>query len=271
MRTIPIDYAQKPLKQIDETLASVEHNYNSRILLAIESGSRAWGFPSPDSDYDCRFVYVRRLSDHLSPWIPRDVIETPLVGDMDVNGWDLGKALKLMLKGNAVIVEWLMSPIVYKGNSQFRSELLALANAHTDRAAIGKHYLHLGLRQRNTYFADGKDAALKKIFYALRPAAALRWMRLHPASQFPPMHFPTLLDQCDPPDQIVPIVTDMLARKALTNELGAGQLPEPIRRFIDAEFESAGLTFGKTSVCVSNEARSDASKLYAKWVITSPA
>lgn len=97
MRTIPIDYAQMPLMQIDETLASIEHHYNSRILLAIESGSRAWGFPSPDSDYDCRFVYVRRLSDYLSPWIPRDVIEMPLVGDMDVNGWDLGKALKLML------------------------------------------------------------------------------------------------------------------------------------------------------------------------------
>lgn len=190
---------------------------------------------------------------------------------MDVNGWDLGKALKLMLKGNAVIIEWLMSPIVYRGDPYFRSELLALTNTHTNRDAIGRHYLHLGLRQRNTYFADGKDVALKKIFYALRPAAALRWMRVHPESKFPPMHFPTLLDQCDPPVEVVPTVADLLARKALTKELGAGQLPEPIRSFIDVEFESADSTFGRKLAAVSQEARSDASNFYAKWVTTAVA
>jgi hypothetical protein len=80
--------------------------------LAIESGSRAWGFPSPDSDYDCRFIFVRPIEDYLSPWQRRDVIETPLEGDFDVNGWELGKAIRLLAKGNAVIIEWLMSPIV---------------------------------------------------------------------------------------------------------------------------------------------------------------
>ncbi len=189
-----------------------------------------------------------------------------MIGDMDVNGWDLGKALKLMLKGNAVIIEWLMSPIVYRGDPQFRSEVLSLANAHTDREAINRHYLHLGLRQRNTYFAEGKDVALKKIFYALRPAAALRWMRLHPSYKLPPMHFPTLMKECDPPGETVSIVEDLLARKALTTELGTGQLPEPIRRFIDSEFESANLTFGQTSMSVSPKARSDVSQFFAKWV-----
>ncbi|MFE3443732.1 DNA polymerase beta superfamily protein [Nocardia sp. NPDC059180] len=86
------------------------------MRLAIESGSRAWGFPSPDSDYDCRFLYVASLDTYLSPWRTRDVIETPLVGLLDVNGWDLGKALRLLVKGNAVLIEWLQSPIVYRGD-----------------------------------------------------------------------------------------------------------------------------------------------------------
>ena len=266
LRTIPIGYAIEPLSQVDALLASVERDHHAKILIAIESGSRAWGFPSPDSDYDCRFIYVRWLTDYLSPWTPRDVIETPMIGDMDVNGWDLGKALKLMLKGNAVIIEWLMSPIIYRGDPEFRNEMLSLANAHTDREAIGRHYLHLGLRQRNTYFADGKDIALKKLFYALRPAAALRWMRLHPTLMLPPMHFPTLLTQCDPPAPLVPIVEDLLARKALTKELGTGDLPEPVRHFIDSEFDLAASARTQAPTGASQEARLAVSQFYAKWV-----
>ncbi len=71
----------------------------------MESGSRAWGLPSPDGDDDCRFFFVRPVDHHISPWPRRDVIETPLEGDLDVNGWDLGKALELMLEGNAVTIE----------------------------------------------------------------------------------------------------------------------------------------------------------------------
>ena len=85
-----------------------------------------------------------------------------------------------MLKGNAVILEWLRSPLVYRGDPVFRDALLNLAARHVDRRAVARHYLHLGQRQRRTYFGDGKSAAVKKLFYALRPAAALRWMRAHP-------------------------------------------------------------------------------------------
>jgi predicted nucleotidyltransferase len=84
-----------------------------RILFAIESGSRAWGFPSPDSDYDCRFIYVRPIEDHLKLAAERDVIEFPIEGEIDTGGWDLRKALLLALKGNAVIGEWVHSPHVY--------------------------------------------------------------------------------------------------------------------------------------------------------------
>jgi hypothetical protein len=90
---------------IDARLEAIRRKHGVTIPLAIESGSRAWGFPSPDSDYDCRFVFIRPIEHYLTPWPDRDVIETPIEGDLDANGWDLGKALTLMLKGNAVIIE----------------------------------------------------------------------------------------------------------------------------------------------------------------------
>ncbi|WP_454965739.1 nucleotidyltransferase domain-containing protein [Arachnia propionica] len=83
------------VERIQARLDEVERDHGVRVLWAVESGSRAWGFPSPDSDYDCRFFYVRRHDDYLSPWRPRDVIETPLDDVLDVNGWDLIKAIRL--------------------------------------------------------------------------------------------------------------------------------------------------------------------------------
>ncbi|MFW8587429.1 DNA polymerase beta superfamily protein [Rhizobium beringeri] len=108
--------------EIRSRLASVREQ-GIRIGFAIESGSRAWGFPSPDSDYDCRFVYIRPVEHHLALVSARDVIEFPIIGDIDTGGWDLRKALRLALKGNAVVVEWLKSPIAYEEEAGFRSRL----------------------------------------------------------------------------------------------------------------------------------------------------
>ena len=266
LRTIPDSFAQGPLAQIDQMLDTIQRDQRVAIPLAIESGSRAWGFPSPDSDYDCRFVYVRSPDQYLSPWVPRDVIETPLVGDMDLNGWDLGKALMLMLKGNAVIIEWLRSPIIYRGSAAFREDFLSLAERHCKRELIARHYLHLGLRQRNTYFSDAKAVALKKIFYALRPAAALRWMRLNGDAPLPPMHFPTLMSECDPPEDVAAIVSELMARKAETKELGTGTLPEPVRAFIDAEFEAAAEAFERVSARVTPNTKAETESFFRGWV-----
>jgi predicted nucleotidyltransferase len=159
---------------IDALLDRIADEHKVFLPLAIESGSRAWGFSSPDSDYDCRFVFVRRIAEHITPWPARDVIEFPPEDDLDANGWDLGKALRLLLKGNAVIVEWLRSPVVYRGQAWFRDGFLEFARHAATREAIGRHYLHLGERQRRVYFGDGTSVAQKKIFYALRPAATLR-------------------------------------------------------------------------------------------------
>jgi hypothetical protein len=256
--------------QIDARLDRVAAEEGATLLLAIESGSRAWGFPSPDSDYDCRFLFVRSIDDYLSPWPKRDVIETPLDKIYDVNGWELGKALKLLLKGNAVVIEWLSSPVVYRGEPAFRDAFLTLARAHADRQMIGRHYLHLGERQRRVYFPDGMTVPLKKLFYALRPAAALRWLWLHPDAAVAPMHFPTLMAECDPPAGVQAIVDELLALKAVTHELGDGPLPAPIAAFMDAEFERGRGLFETGFVAVSAEAREAAASFFRSTLRSLP-
>jgi uncharacterized protein len=266
LRHIPASFPEPTVAEIDARLDEICAVDAIRIPWAIESGSRAWGFPSPDSDFDCRFVFVRPIDQHLSPWLRRDVIETPLVGELDVNGWDLAKALKLLLKGNAVIIEWLRSPIIYRGESWFRDGLLAFANRFADRNLIAKHYLHLGERQRRVYFADGTNVPQKKIFYALRPAATLRWLRLHPDAAIAPMHFPTLMSECEPSDELATLVANLIERKSITRELGAEPLPAPIARFIDEEFDLARANFASRSEPASADARTEAEDLYRDLV-----
>lgn len=267
MRAIPADMDAAAVAAVDQRLDEIVRDHDVTIALAIESGSRAWGFPSPDSDYDCRFIFVRPVEQLLSPWVRRDVIETPLDGDLDVNGWDLGKALKLLLKGNAVVVEWLRSPIAYRGDEAFRDRLLEFAARFADRRRIARHYLHLGERQRRTYFGDGTDVALKKLFYAVRPAAALRWLRLHDEVAVPPMHFPTLIAESDPPAEIVDLIGDLIERKATTRELGAAPVPAAITRFLDQEFLAAHEAFEGVRLLPSPEATAEAETLYRRIVV----
>ncbi len=168
MRAVPEDLDPAVVAEIDGRLARLQSDLGVTIPWAIESGSRAWGFPSPDSDYDCRFLYVRRRDDYLSLWPSRDVIETPLDKVFDVNGWDLAKTVRLAVNGNATVGEWLRSPIVYAGDEAFRDRLLAFVASVADRGRIGRHYLHVAARQYE------REITLKRFFYVLRTAASLR-------------------------------------------------------------------------------------------------
>lgn len=253
---------RETVAKIDARLAAIRRDQHVIIPLAIESGSRAWGFPSPDSDYDCRFIFIRRVDDYLSLFAPRDVIETPLDGTLDVNGWDLAKSLKLLLKGNAVVIEWLTSPILYSCDPWFRDEFLALARRVAVRDLVARHYLHLGERQRRTYFADSKQVPLKKLFYALRPASALRWLRYHPDAAVAPMHFPTLLAECDTPGDVREIVLDLLRMKEATREIGTGELPRSIAQFIDSEFALARDLYAGAACRIGEDARADAQHFF---------
>jgi predicted nucleotidyltransferase len=262
LRSIPPEMDGEKVALIDALLDRIANEYKVFLPLAIESGSRAWGFSSPDSDYDCRFVFVRPSADHLTPWPARDVIEFPPEDDLDANGWDLGKALRLLLKGNAVIVEWLRSPVIYRGQAWFRDGFLEFARQAATREAIGRHYLHLGERQRRVYFGDGTSVAQKKIFYALRPAATLRWLRMRPTEAVAPMHFPTLMEECDPPAELRGEVSDLMSRKFKTRELGTAALPPAVANFIDSEFELARASFESGQARAPEEVVAQAAQFY---------
>jgi uncharacterized protein len=234
----PDQIPQDSWDQVQARLDDVVADHDVTILWAIESGSRAWGFPSPDSDFDCRFVYVRPLFEQIRLDPHRDVIETPLTPILDVNGWDLSKALKLLLKGNAVILEWLASPIVYRGDEAFRDDVLALADQVADRCLIMRHYAHLCARQWERH-GDGREVRLKKLFYALRPAMSLRWLAQNSGKAVPPMSFLDTIDQCDLPALLKVRIEELIAQKARTREMGEGKAPEELCRFIDEELEQA--------------------------------
>ena len=239
MRHLTPDLDPDVVRQIDARLAGVVEEHGVAVPWAIESGSRAWGFPSPDSDYDCRFFFVRHRDDYLDPWPPRDVIETPLDPVLDVNGWDLVKAVRLVANGNATVSEWLRSPIVYSGEPAFRDALRAVCDSLLDRQLVGRHYLHVGEGQwARSGAPDGGDVVLKRVFYALRPAAALHWMRVH-GSATPPMNLRELFAAAPPPAQVVEAVERMVAAKAVTRELGKGRVDPGVADWVTRQFADA--------------------------------
>jgi predicted nucleotidyltransferase len=219
-------------------LDKIELNGNLQILFAIESGSRAWGFPSPDSDYDVRFVYARPIDWYLTLAPGRDVHELPIDDVLDINGWDIKKALGLLLKPNPVMLEWLSSPIRYIWNEDICQQLIEFSKKVTHGPACLNHYLHLGGRQWDIYI-DGNDVVnLKKYFYIVRPAMAIRWMRLHPEI-IPPMNFQELLAEIDLNDDLTNALNELLLAKSRSKEIGKAPRVALIDAFITKEFDWA--------------------------------
>ncbi|WP_237152625.1 nucleotidyltransferase domain-containing protein [Oryzibacter oryziterrae] len=230
-RRLPADFDPAVVTAIDARLARIADNRGARLLMAIESGSRAWGFPSPDSDYDCRFLYVRPAREYASLVPLRDVIEFPLEGDLDVNGWDLRKALKLALKGNAVIVEWATAPIRYCDPDGFQARLASLLEHIVDPRLAARHYA--GLISTGLGHVDiGAPFPLKKLFYLLRPIAALMWMRDRGWKKLPPMRFQDLVGDIELSGEECRAIEDLLAAKSATRELGTGCVPQALTALI---------------------------------------
>lgn len=175
---------------IEDELRKIEQRENVRILLAVESGSRAWGFASPDSDYDVRFIYVRPQNEYLRLDPHRDVIELPIDDVLDINGWDLYKTLQLLHKSNPTLFEWFSSPIVYM-ETDFAGQFRGMMNScfSTKRSLL--HYLNMAERNYHEFLC-GDMVKAKKYFYVLRPILACRWILAEGTP--PPMLFASLAD-----------------------------------------------------------------------------
>lgn len=227
--------------RILEELRALEARHDVRILFAIESGSRAWGFPSPDSDYDARFVYARRPDWYLSLEPGRDVIELPIDGELDINGWDLKKALNLLLKPNPVLLEWMLSPIRYVWHETACGPIREFADRIAHGPACHHHYLHLGESSWNRHIADRGEVNLKKYFYVVRPVAALRWVRMYP-DRIPPMNFQQMLEGLDLSSGLVNALAELLEAKSRSKEIGLARRVTVIDDFIESELALARAT-----------------------------
>lgn len=216
---------------IQSKLAALEAEHDVRILFAIESGSRAWGFPSPDSDYDVRFVYAQRPDWYLSIEPGRDVIELPIEGDWDINGWDIRKALGLLIKPNPVLLEWLSSPIRYRWDAAVCARLIRFAGKTTFGAACLHHYRNLAVKQWDRHVGDRAEVSLKTYFYILRPALAMSWIRQNPTAQ-PPMNLQALVEGQDLDAALVDHIEQLLVLKSAAKEIGRGPRMPLIDAFI---------------------------------------
>ncbi|MDP7412449.1 MAG: nucleotidyltransferase domain-containing protein [SAR202 cluster bacterium] len=199
---------------INTWLADIEAEEDVTIVYACESGSRAWGFPSADSDYDVRFIYLHRIEWYLSISAGRDVIERPISGLLDVNGWDLKKALQLYRKSNPVLFEWLNSPIVYRDTHSVAEKLRDLSSDYYSSTAGAYHYLQMAQGNAKDLVRGG-GVRIKKYFYVLRPLLAVNWIKQ--GRGVVPTEFDALVDR---------IVTSSTLRFEIEKPVAAKRLGE---------------------------------------------
>lgn len=223
--------------QILAALADIERTENVTVLFAVESGSRAWGHASPDSDWDVRFIYARPVDWFLQVSPGRDVIERQLPGDLDLSGWDMRKTLGLLLRGNCTLREWIRSPIVYVDGTGIMRDVRALAASIPARRAALHHYRSLATIVVHRYLS-AETVNLKKYLYAVRPALALRWLREHPDG-YPPMDVPMLRVQVTLSSDEQGALEAILAAKAMASEVGTGRRVAVLDAMIATELELA--------------------------------
>ncbi|SEW50543.1 nucleotidyltransferase domain-containing protein [Chitinophaga arvensicola] len=204
------DTILQKIKELEE-----EHQVN--VLYACESGSRAWGFASPDSDFDVRYIYARHRDSYLSITEPRDVIELPVDEVLDVSGWDIRKGLQLFLKSNAPLYEWLQSPIVYKEETDFKQTLNGLMEKYFSPRSGCHHYLSMAYNVF-TNELQGTEIKLKKYFYVLRPMLACQWILA--GKGVPPMELAPLRTLITDP-AIQAAIDKLLEQKAQADEQAA--------------------------------------------------
>jgi len=219
---------------IRQSLETVERAEGVIVLLAVESGSRAWGFPSTDSDYDVRFIYIRRPEWYLSIDLEsrRDVIEQPLADDIDLSGWDIRKALKLFHKSNPPLLEWLQCPIVYRERFSFANRLRALLPEFYSPKSSFYHYLHMAKGNLREYL-QGDTVWRKKYFYVLRPLLAMRWIDQGRGPV--PIEFQKLVDATFDDPTVLNAIGNLVSAKRAGAELDRGPRIAALSDFIEKE------------------------------------
>lgn len=253
--------------EILKRLAAAEIEHNVKILYACESGSRAWGFASPDSDYDVRFIYAHAPEWYLDYRVERkrDVIEYPIVDEIDCGGWDVRKALYLFTRTNGALLEWLKSPIVYRESGPLADGLRELEGRAANRRALCYHYSHMARGNAREYLLKDQ-ARLKKYFYVLRPLLAIRYIEAFDAP--PPIEFESLVERVAP-EVLKPAIQKLLVMKKAASELGLGPPIPEINDFIASETKRHGNSFsgqGRPDLLDSDAIRTELNALFRRAI-----
>ncbi|UXY15463.1 nucleotidyltransferase domain-containing protein [Chitiniphilus purpureus] len=237
----PVHFAHPIAPAIRErvmgALAMIEARHDVRVLFACESGSRGWGFASPDSDYDVRFVYVHRPDWYLRVASQRDVIELPIDDELDISGWELRKALQLLARANPTLFEWLDSPVVYRAEANWVMQVRALAPAFFSPRKARWHYLAMA-RKNHREHLRGETVRLKKYLYVLRPLLAAQWV--DEGRGMPPMRFAELAEALLDDTALRTELNRLLALKMAAGEAEYGPRFPLIHDWIEMRLARAG-------------------------------
>ncbi len=216
-------------EQVKKVISDFEEEQNIRVLYACESGSRAWGFASPDSDYDIRFIYAHSKDWYLRLEDKTDFIDTFLPGDLDLSGWDLAKTLRLFSTCNLSLNEWLGSPVKYYGVKNFNDELQGFIPEFFNPKKAMHHYLSMAKK----VYAQNNDKGLigiKKFFYVIRPLFCCAWIERE--NNMPPTEFQTMLEEGLAPNEIVSQIVEIRTRKETAIEGHKIEIDASIQQWI---------------------------------------
>lgn len=244
---------------ITDKLKEIEKSENVKILHAVESGSRAWGFESPDSDFDVRFIYVRRIDDYLKLQDTKDFIDWELNEVLDINGWDLKKALQHFHKSNATLFEWSNSPVVYYTTKEW-AEIYKTASDYFACKSSMYHYYGTANKNYHSYLMEDM-VKYKKYFYVLRPILACKWIE---KKKTPP---PVLFDELKKETlekEMCPVVEELLKKKVKMSESDKAPKIDELNLYIENRLEY----YKKLLENMEDDRKSDWEKLNGLFVET---
>lgn len=225
------------LVRAELTRLEVEHSIS--VIFAVEAGSRAWGFESSDSDYDVRFVYKHPPNWYTSVREKRDVIEERSMS-LDIDGWDVRKAFRLMMKGNPPLHEWIHSPTFYSVRRDYDS-LKTAAQALWQPLSSVHHYTGMAWRNYRQYIRGVERPKRKKYLYVIRPILAAEFVLMN--EMRPPVRFDELLAWAETRQS--PILSaatadeidNLLAEKMRGDELGESEHLPLVDQWLEGTFD----------------------------------
>ncbi|MET0638139.1 MAG: nucleotidyltransferase domain-containing protein [Chitinophagaceae bacterium] len=219
-------------KTISGALEKISSDHQITILLACESGSRAWQFPSPDSDFDVRFIYVRPYKYYLSVSDRDYDLGFPINDELDIYGWDIRKVLQLVRKSNSTVFEWLQSPIIYAERDSFRNELWTLCQSFFSQRTNIHHYLGLA-RGMMQHLTTDNEIPIKKLFYIIRPLMAAKWCA--GKNTIAPMTIAPLIALM--PEELKAQVEELIFYKSSAVEKFVIRITPALRTYLEQEYE----------------------------------